>query len=43
MIQHEKTNTVEILYIAGNSRDRRGPRAIVGDDSGTENYIVAWF
>ena len=35
----KKTNTVEILYIAGSSRDRRGPRAMVGDDSGTDLWI----
>lgn len=29
---------IEILYVAGSSRDRRGKRILVRED-GTENYI----
>lgn len=32
-------HSIEILYIAGSSRDQRGPRVLVRDDSGCENWI----
>ena len=31
----------ELLFIAGSSRDRRGKRVLVRDDSGCENWIWA--
>jgi len=33
------TDTIELLYVAASSRDRRGKRVLVRDPSGPENYI----
>ncbi len=40
-MQQKHDNTIELLFVAGSSRDRKGRRILIKDGPTVENYIFS--